>query len=202
MTGQLEKATVTRQGLPWAVWPVYWSAVWVGALAVLAIAVVIGLVGVAIGAHEVGSAARILKWSNVRIATVIFSVFGAFLAFVGGGWVTGKIAGIGHSETAMLHGAITWLVALALLLLFLTFGGSASLGGWYGGLAGSPAWVAASAAATDPNAAVIARNSALGAITALLLGLIGSVIGGWLASGEPMTFTIYRTRSVMAGRVP
>jgi hypothetical protein len=38
------------------------------------------------------------------------------------------------------------------------------------------------------------RNAALGAITALLIGLIGSVIGGWLASGEPMTFTYYRTR--------
>jgi hypothetical protein len=27
-----------------------------------------------------------------------------------------------------------------------------------------------------------------------LLGLIGSVIGGWMASGEPMTFTHYRRR--------
>jgi hypothetical protein len=38
------------------------------------------------------------------------------------------------------------------------------------------------------------RNSALGAVTALLLGLVGSVIGGWLASGEPMNFTHHRTR--------
>ena len=38
------------------------------------------------------------------------------------------------------------------------------------------------------------RSSALAAITALMLGLIGSVIGGWMASGEPMNFTHYRTR--------
>jgi hypothetical protein len=38
------------------------------------------------------------------------------------------------------------------------------------------------------------RNAALGAVTALLLGLVGSVIGGWIASGEPMTLTYYRTR--------
>ena len=37
------------------------------------------------------------------------------------------------------------------------------------------------------NAAAIARNSALGAITALLLGLVGAVIGGWMASGERMS---------------
>jgi len=30
--------------------------------------------------------------------------------------------------------------------------------------------------------------------TALFIGLIGSVIGGWMAAGEPMTFTHYRTR--------
>ena len=30
----------------------------------------------------------------------------------------------------------------------------------------------------------------------LLLGLMGSVIGGWAASGEPMTFTHYKTRDL------
>jgi len=38
------------------------------------------------------------------------------------------------------------------------------------------------------------RNSALGAATALLLGLVGSVLGGWLACGEPMSVTHYKTR--------
>jgi uncharacterized membrane protein YeaQ/YmgE (transglycosylase-associated protein family) len=51
----------------------------------------------------------------------------------------------------------------------------------------------------DPQAAFIARNGALGALTALLVGLVGSVIGGWMASGEPMTFTHYRTRAALAG---
>lgn len=40
----------------------------------------------------------------------------------------------------------------------------------------------------------VTRNSALGVVTALLLGLAGSVIGGWMASGEPMTWTYRRTR--------
>ncbi len=38
------------------------------------------------------------------------------------------------------------------------------------------------------------RNSALGALTALLLGLMGGVIGGWMASGEPMNLSHFRTR--------
>ena len=32
-------------------------------------------------------------------------------------------------------------------------------------------------------------------VSALLLGLVGSVIGGWMASGEPMTLTHYRHRT-------
>ncbi len=59
----------------------------------------------------------------------------------------------------------------------------------------APAW-APPVVSLDPQAAIIARNSALGALTALLLGLVGSVIGGWIAPGEPMTFTYHRTRAV------
>ena len=38
------------------------------------------------------------------------------------------------------------------------------------------------------------RNAALVAVAALLLGLIGSVLGGWMASGEPMSLTHHCTR--------
>ena len=44
----------------------------------------------------------------------------------------------------------------------------------------------------DPTAVMAARNSALGAVTALLIGLMGSLLGGWLASGEPMSLTYRR----------
>src|SRR6266851_1529466 len=44
-------------------------------------------------------------------------------------------------------------------------------------------------------AAIMARNGALAALTALLLGLVGSVVGGWMASGEPMTFTYHPIRA-------
>lgn len=40
----------------------------------------------------------------------------------------------------------------------------------------------------------VTRNSALGAVAALLLGLMGSVIGGWMASGEPMNIGYYQTQ--------
>jgi hypothetical protein len=216
----------------WVHWPINWSAVWVGALAALAAILIFGLIGIALGAHLLGPENRMVDLHKMRIGTLIYSVFSAFLAFVIGGWVTGKIAGILRSEPAMLHGAIAWLLTVPALVLLATIGAGSFFGGWYGGLAGSPAWAAAPTAPferPDPLGAnateaerrqfaadqleyrqkvkqwnedtpKVTRNTALGAVTALLLGLVGSVIGGWLASGEPMSFTHYRTRRTLASR--
>jgi len=174
-------------------WPVSWSAVWIGTLSAVALALIIGLVGISVGAQRVGHPFG--TWHEVSLIALVFSVFGSFLSFALGGWAAAKVAGFRRSEPAMLHGAIAWLVALPILMGMAALGASAYFGGWYGGLAGTPAWAATAAAtaSTDPTAAAAARNSALAALTALLIGLIGSVIGGWMGSGEPMTFTHYRT---------
>src|SRR5207248_7458499 len=134
--------------------------------------------------------------SDLGLGALIFGVFGTFIAFAVGGWIAGKIAGIRRSEPAMLHGAIVWLVAVPILLVLAAMGAGNYFGGWFAGLAGTPAWALppTASSAVDPTAAAAARNAALGALTALLLGLLGSVIGGWMASGEPMTLTYYRTR--------
>jgi hypothetical protein len=200
---------VVAQVETWVPWPVFWSAIWVGALAAVALALLFGLVGIAVGFHLLGPSQRIVDWHKFGMGALIFSVCGAFFSGVVGGWVAGKIAGILRSEPAMLHGAIVWLVTVPLLLAFAAMGASSYFGGWYGGLAGQAVWAPppsvpglatpppldpAARAAAEKEAARVTRNSALGAVTALLLGLVGSVIGGWMASGEPMTFTYYRTR--------
>jgi hypothetical protein len=182
-------------------WPINWSAIWVGALAALAVSVIISLAGAALGAHQLGPGGRIASWKDVGFGALVFAVVGAFFAFVVGGWVAGKINGFRRAETDMLHGAIVWLVAVPLIVAFAAVGAGTLFGGWYGGLAGTPIWVTPSNVAADPNAATAARNTALLAVTALLIGLVGSVLGGWLASGEPMSVYLYRTRGT-SGRAP
>lgn len=176
----------------WIRWPVAWTAIWVGALTALAVGLIIGLLGFALGANEVANS---VDWKKLRLITALFSVGGAFFAFVAGGWTAGRIAGIRRSEPAMLHGAIVWLLSLPLLLGLAAVGIAGHWGGWYGGLASmSPL---NPAAAPDPELAEATRNNALATAVALLLGLVGSVIGGWMASGEPMTLTHYRKRDRM-----
>src|SRR5919202_4318095 len=173
-------------------WPINWSSIWVGALSALAVALIFGLAAIAVGAHQVGPAANKPTTGALGLATLIFSVFGAFTAFVVGGWVAGKINGYRHAETDMLHGAIVWLVAVPVLVALAAFGAGNFFGTWFGGLAGTPVFVTpASNVGADPNAAASARNAALGAVTGLLIGLVGGVIGGWMASGEPMTLSYH-----------
>jgi len=210
----------------WQHWPVNWTAVWVGALAALTAVLIFGLIGISVSAHLLGPEHRVVDLHKMSIGALIFSVCGAFFAFVIGGWAAGKIAGILRSEPAMLHGAVVWLVAVPILMALVGLGAGSFMGGWFGGLAGSPAWAAPAATPFDrpeplgPSATEAertqyqadlaeyhrqvnqwksdtpraTRNSALGAVTALLLGLVGSVVGGWMACGEPMSLTYYRTR--------
>lgn len=173
----------------WVAWSVNWSAVWVGALASLSAALIFGLLGTALGAT---SLEKFSSWQTISRIDVAFVILAGFFATVIGGWVAGKITGARHSERTMLHGAIAWLVATPLLIVMIAAGAGNAFGGWYGGLVSSPLGAAVAQPVTTTS---VVHGTALAAITALLVGLLGSVIGGWMASGEPMNFTHYSKRN-------
>ena len=104
----------------------------------------------------------------MRLLTTVFNVAGAFFAFVVGGWVAARVAGLRRAEPAMLHGVIAWLVTLPLMLALAAFGATAMYGGWYAGIVAGPAWVAVPP--MTPELAAAVRNGAMAAVVALLLG--------------------------------
>ena len=211
----------------WKHWPINWTAVWVGALAGFTMVLLFGLLGTALGVHSWGMGHEVIDVRKASLEAVALCVCGAFFSFVAAGWVSGKIAGVLHSEPGMLYGAVSWLVAVPMLLVAVELGASRHLGGWYSGLAPSTLSTmveTAPFARPDPllpeptreeiaayraqsieylqnvkkwheEAPRVARNGALGALAALLLSLVGAVIGGWKAAGEPMTFTHHLTRT-------
>ena len=128
-------------------------------------------------------------------------MFGSFLSFVLGGWAAARVTGTRRAETAMLHGAIAWLVTVPGLLFFAALGAGGYLGTWYGGLAAPPAWAPQATPMVESAAAALAaRNAALGALTAILLGLVGSVVGGWMGSGERMSLNYSNRPHLQHGR--
>jgi hypothetical protein len=191
-----EGTAVVRED-SWMAWPVYWTPVIVGALASMVAVVLFGVIGTAVGAWKAGNEGRITDFSGIGRAAVAYAVFASFLAFVIGGWVTARIAGIRRAEPAILHGAIAFLVATVVLLAMASFGG-AVFNGWYVGLA--PAAPSAPGQPADPGAAKAAARSATAAAVAILLGLAGSVVGGWMGSGERMDFSFYSRERARMGR--
>ena len=189
----------------WVGWHISWSAVVAGALAGLIAAVLFSFIATAVGAHKAVDA-RILKWADVGPTTIIFSVFGAFLASAIGGWVAARVSGARRAEPAILQGVIAWLVSMALVVFLAALaGGSGLLAGSYLGQLtppGAPAAALAGAApaVVDPNVAIAIRNAAMASVLGMLIGLMGSVVGGWMGSGERMHPYHYRTRD--AHRAP
>jgi hypothetical protein len=195
-----EQGAVVRED-SWTAWPVYWSPVIVGALASVVAVVLFGVIGTAVGSWKAGNEGRVTDFSGVGRVAVAYAVFASFFAFVIGGWVTARIAGIRRAETAILHAAIAFLVATVVLLAMASFGG-AVFNGWYAGLAPSPAVPAQAGQPLDPSVAKAAAAGATAAAVAILLGLLGSVIGGWMGSGERMDFSFYsRERGGVTRRV-
>ena len=175
-------------------WVLFWSAVWVGVLTAFALVVVFGLLGIAFGATS-GVPVRYARWRDYGSVAIFMGILGAFLSFAAGGWTAGKIIGPQRAEGGMLHGGIVWLLTLPVLLVMGTLGSAAFFGAWFGGLAGVPTWVAVPPVAmVPPEAAAQARHAAIAGLAAMLISLMGAVIGGWMASGEPMTLTHHRTR--------
>lgn len=195
-----EGGTVVRQD-SWTAWPVYWTPVIVGALAAVVAVVLFGVIGTAVGSWKAGSEGRVTDFSGVGRVALAYAVFASFFAFVIGGWVTARIAGIRRAEPAILHAAIAFLVATVVLVGMASFGG-AVFNGWYASLAPTPVVPTPTGQPVDPNAARAAAAGATAAAVAILVGLAGSVVGGWMGSGERMDFSFYeRDRARMTRRV-
>jgi hypothetical protein len=183
----------------WTGWHLSWGSVFLGGLAGLVAAVLFSLIALAIGAHKAVDD-RILKWADLGPATIIFSVLGAFFASLIGAWVAAKMSGARRAEPAILHGVAAWLVSMGIVLLFAALSGANTLGGGYLGGLTPPGAPAPSTTPVDPNTAIAIRNAAVGSILGMLIGLMGAVVGGWFASGEPMNVNYYRTRDTSFGR--
>jgi len=110
------------------------------------------------------------------------------------------MSGARRAEPAILHGVAAWLVSMAIVLLFAALSGANTLGGGYLGGLTPPGAPTPSTTPVDPNTAIAIRNAAVGSILGMLIGLMGAVVGGWFASGEPMNVNHYRTRETGYGR--
>ncbi len=157
-------AAAGRQGagpLSWSDW-VRWGPIWSGFFTIVATSVVLGALGSGIG-WTVWGASVPSAWA------IGWSILTGIIAYLLGGWVTARAAGVGGVGPAILNSALAWALSLIAFLVLLTVGAGNLLS--MRGAAGMPT-------GTTGNAAMAAWTT----FATLVIGLILAIIGGILGS--------------------
>ncbi|MBW3624919.1 MAG: hypothetical protein KY468_16075 [Armatimonadetes bacterium] len=184
---------------------VHWSAIIAGLVAAITAQMLFSLLGIATGLTTINlNAANPFEVSAANFSQymTIWSAVSALVAFFLGGWIAGRTAATFSRSWGALNGAMVFLLAVPLTLWLASSGIGAlfgSLGNFASMLSIDPAQVrealsnASNMAVTGQaapnispealaNAAAVTRNAALGALLAMVLGLIASALGGMLGT--------------------
>lgn len=118
---------------PAALKRVSWGAVLAGAVVALSVQLLLSLLGLGIGLATVDPAAGDTPGAaTFGIATGIFYGVVTLVSLFAGGWVAGRLAGMPVRTDGLLHGLVTWSVAMLLLLYVVTTSVGALLSGTLG----------------------------------------------------------------------
>jgi hypothetical protein len=106
-----------------------WGAVFAGAIVALAVELMLGVLGVGVGASAIKVGAGTSPMSGLGLGAAIWFVISALIAIYIGGWVAGKLAGVPTRTDGALHGFITWALATLALFYLLSTAVGALMGG-------------------------------------------------------------------------
>jgi hypothetical protein len=112
-----------------------WGAVIAGAAIALGLQLLLSLLGVGLGLSTVDPAAGDTPGAaTFGVATGIYYAVVTLLSLFVGGWVAGHLAGMPRRIDGLLHGLVTWSVAILLLLYVVTTTVGAIVSGTLGAL--------------------------------------------------------------------
>jgi hypothetical protein len=161
---------------------VRWGPIWAGLVTAIALFLLLSAGAVAVGAQVVSGASDA---DEAGLAGGIVSAVIALLAFLVGGYVAARTAGVIGRGYGALNGFLVWALGIVIVLALAAFG-LGSLFGASGDLfaqyqqMGQP-----QPEGVDPDSVIEGiRNGSLGAFVAMLLPALAAALGGWLGSRE------------------
>lgn len=116
---------------PRAVRRISWGAILAGVVIALVVQLVLGILGLGIGASTIDPISESNPVSGVGIGAGIWFAVSLLLALFAGGYVAGRMAGIPRRQDGLLHGVLTWGLTTLLMFYLLT----TTVGGLIGGTA-------------------------------------------------------------------
>lgn len=120
MTTRLERTVERRDVNGPALKRASWGAIFGGAFIAVAVMVLLGALGVAIGATTVDPAGDSPSPKALGIGAGIWWLVSGLMALFAGGWAAGRLAGLRRRMEGTLHGVITWALTTAALIFLMT----------------------------------------------------------------------------------
>lgn len=121
-----------EEHLPAVVRRISWGAIIAGLVIALVVQLLLGILGLAIGANSINPLQEQNPAAGLGLGTAIWFLISSILALFAGGWVAGRLAGMPRRIDSFLHGLLTWgLVTLVTFFLL-----STAIGGLISGAAG------------------------------------------------------------------
>jgi len=108
-----------------------WGAIFAGVVIALVVQLVLGILGIGIGASTIDPLTEGNPVSGVGVGAGIWFAVSLLIALFAGGYVAGRLAGIPHRQDGLLHGLLTWGLTTLLTFYLLT----TTVGGLIGGTA-------------------------------------------------------------------
>ncbi len=105
-----------------------WQAIFGGLIITLAVQLLLTVLGISIGA-TMTQAGQTNFTQDAGMATAIWLVAIGVLSLLFGGWVSGRLSGLGRTSEGALHGLITWGAATLITVCILTSATKSVLGG-------------------------------------------------------------------------
>ena len=160
---------------------VRWGPIWAGLLTALGTFLLLTTAAVAIGALAVDSGASA---DDSGAASGIASAIIALLAFLVGGYVAARTAGVIGRGYGALNGFLVWALGVVLILALAAFG-LGSLFGASGDLFAQYQQMGQPQPDVDPESVVDGiRNGSISAFIGMLLPAIAATLGGLFGSRE------------------
>lgn len=125
-----------------------WGAIAAGTVTALAIQILLAMLGTGIGASTVDTLAAGDTPSATALGggAAIWWVISSLISLALGGWVAGRLSGVGRAAEGGMHGMLTWAVAV-LATVYLVTSAAGSLMRGAAGVLGTAATVTATGAA-------------------------------------------------------
>ncbi len=108
---------------------VSWAAVLAGVTVALVSQLLLGVLGIAIGASAIDPLHEADPTRGLGTGAGIWFVLSGLISLFAGGWTAGRLAGIHRTVDSSLHGVLTWGVTTLFTFYLLTTGVGAIIGG-------------------------------------------------------------------------